>query len=69
MEFKTVQEALENGYRLVNKNNDRDISGNNSFGYQYDNGKEKSEMIFFSTLKDRMGRLGAYLPMFPPNKT
>ncbi len=66
MMFKTIKEALKAGYSKVQKG-DLDISGPNSFGYQFQRGEQKTEMIFLSQQKSRMGHLGAYCPMFTPN--
>ena len=66
--FETKSEAIKNGYRIPN-DSDIDISGNNSFGYIFqDKQGNKSIMVSLTKTKNRMGYLGAYAPMFPPNQ-
>ena len=66
-EFRTKAEAIEAGYRLVNRRNDRDTSGPNSFGYSYESESgEKTVTVWFTEETNKIGRLGAFAAMYPP---
>jgi hypothetical protein len=65
--FKTLQEALDAGYRLVNRKTDKDISGFNSFGYDYQNQDgEETVTVWFSEELNSMKKPGCFRPMYPP---
>ncbi len=66
-EFNTLQEALDAGYTQVNRSTDKDISGNPSFGYdwQRENGTQSVD-VWINSAPNKAGRLGAVIPMYPP---
>ncbi len=67
VQFKTKQDAINAGYIPVNRKVDKDVSGHNFFGYDFENTKkEKSVMIYLTDVRNKIGDLGAYSPMFPP---
>lgn len=70
--FKNLEEAINKGYRTVNRKTDFDISTEsspNTFGYDFKNPNgEKTIDVFLSEVKNRMGNKGVYIPMYPPDK-
>ncbi len=67
VEFKTRQDAINAGYICVNKRVDKDISGYPYFGYDFENDEgNKTVNIFLSEVRNSIGDLGTYTPMFPP---
>lgn len=66
-EFKTTADAIRAGYRPVNRKTDRDISGPNSFGYDYrDEDSNETVTVWLTEEKNKLGRKGAFRPMYPP---
>lgn len=65
--FETLQDALAAGYTLPSRQYDKDVSGPNSFGYDYedDNGNRTVDVYFTKDL-NRMRQPGCVRPMFPP---
>ena len=63
--YATLQEAQANGWRRVNRKTDRDVSGGNFFGYEYQspNG-QKSTTITLAQERNRIGQLGCCVEMF-----
>ena len=75
--FKTLADALQAGYREVNRWHDRDISGGRGpsaaggthFGYEFRNADgEETVTVFLSEEENQQGKKGAVLPMYPPKK-
>lgn len=62
--YSTFQEAQADGWRRVNRKADRDISGGNSFGYQYQSDGQTSTTIALTNERNTMGRLGCFVEMF-----
>ncbi len=60
VQFKTKQDAIDAGYRLVNKRFDKDVSGYPYFGYTFENevGVRTEDVL--------LSKIGKYCPMFPP---
>lgn len=68
--FNTLQEALDAGYRTVNRRADKDTSGPNSFGYSYENDEgEETVTVWIEQERNKAGRLGAFRPMYPPKES
>jgi hypothetical protein len=63
--YTTFQEAQADGWRRVNHKADRDISGGNSMGYEYEapNG-QASTTITLTQERNRIGTLGCCVQMF-----
>lgn len=70
--FKTKAEAVESGYRLVVRhgpNRDKDVSGHNSFGYDFEDAEgNRTVTVWFSEETNQGKTKGAFLPMFPPKQ-
>ena len=65
--FETYADAMDAGYRRVNRYADKDISGHNSYGYDYENADgERTVTVSLTQEKNQMGTLGCYTPMYPP---
>ncbi len=72
--FTTKQQAIEAGYRPVDRKRDRDISnegtgGSKWFGYDFRNpdGEETVE-VWLTDETNKIGNKGAVSPMYPPKK-
>jgi len=64
--FKTLQDALDAGYRLPN-GNDRDISGPSSRGYDFLSPDDQESVdVWFTEDKRKSGEYGVNRAMFPP---
>lgn len=63
--YATFQEAQADGWRQVNRKTDRDISGGNSFGYEYQSPDgQASTTITLTQERNSIGKLGCYVEMF-----
>lgn len=62
--YATIADAESDGWRRIRKS-DKDVSGGNSFGYDFisKNGK-RSQTITFSKEVNRMGTFGCCMEMF-----
>ena len=74
--FDTIQEAYDAGFtRAVKGGNVKDTSGPNEFGYAFtrydDDGNAIAEAVpvWLCTERNKMGREGCVVMMFPPRKT
>ncbi len=64
--FKTKRDAIEAGYRQPGAS-DRDVSGPNSFGYDFEDAEGNQTVdVYLSKVRNKGGGIGAVLPMFPP---
>lgn len=63
--YANFQEAQADGWRRVNRKTDRDISGGNYMGYEYEapNG-QVSTTITLTQERNRIGQLGCCVEMF-----
>jgi hypothetical protein len=67
--FKTLTDAINAGYTPVNRRQDRDISGPDSYGYEYERADgTKSVVVWLTEERNKMGQYGAFLAMFPPKE-
>lgn len=65
--FKNLAEAEAAGFMQVNRSTDKDISGQGSFGYRFENGDgAKSVSVFLREELNQMRQPGAVIPMYPP---
>jgi hypothetical protein len=63
--YATLQEAEADGWRRVNRRGDRDVSGGNSFGYEYQSpGGQTSATITLTQERNKIGMLGCCVQMF-----
>ena len=63
--YATLQEAQADGWRRVNRKTDRDISGANYMGYEYQSPEGKaSTTITLTQERNRIGQLGCCVEMF-----
>lgn len=63
--YATFQEAQADGWRQVNRKTDRDISGENFFGYEYQSPDgQESTTIRLTQERNKIGRLGCFVEMF-----
>lgn len=66
-QFRTKQEAIEAGYRPVNRQADTDTSGPNSFGYSYRNkAGEETVTVWLTEDLNQLRQPGCFVPMYPP---
>jgi hypothetical protein len=65
--FKTFADAEKAGFEKVNRGNAIDISGGNSYGYQFEELKteRKSVIIYATEEKNRMTK-GLFNCFYPP---
>ena len=63
--FRTIQEALDAGFEMPG-GGDRDVSGPNSFGYDFERGERRTVTVSFSEERNKGGGKGALMAMFPP---
>lgn len=65
--FRTKREAIEAGYRLAKRGVHKDVSGGNSFGYEFEDADgNRTVTVRLTEERNMIGRPGAYVPMFPP---
>ena len=63
--YATFQDAQADGWRRVNRRTDRDISGGNLFGYEYQSPDgEESTTITLTQERNKIGGLGCCVEMF-----
>jgi hypothetical protein len=63
--YATFQEAQADGWRRVNRKTDRDISGGNFFGYEYQSPDgQYSTTITLTQERNKIGQLGCCVKMF-----
>jgi hypothetical protein len=63
--YTTIEEAQADGWRRVNRKTDRDISGGNYFGYEYQSPDgQTSTTISLSMERNKIGGLGCCAQMF-----
>ena len=63
--YATFQQALDDGWRRVNRKTDRDISGENFFGYEYQSPDgQSSTTITLTQERNSIGKLGCHVEMF-----
>ena len=67
--FDTKQDAIEAGYTTASRTADKDISGPNSFGYDFENTDgRKTVTVWLRKARNKAGGTGAFIPMYPPEK-
>lgn len=67
--FNTKQDALDAGYKPVNRKTDKDISGVDSFGYNFQNKEGDETVTVWISEELRMsGQKGYAVPMYPPKQ-
>jgi hypothetical protein len=67
--FKTFADAINAGYEYVDRHTDHDISGPDSYGYEYERADgTKSVVVWLTEERNKMGQYGAFLAMFPPKE-
>jgi len=67
--FKTLDDALAAGWTLAKRGVHQDVSGFNSFGYQYKDGNGRRTVgVWFSEDLNQMRQPGCIRPMFPPEE-
>lgn len=67
--FETEKQAIEAGYRPVNRKTDHDVSGGSYYGYQYENPEgERTVTVSLTEELNKGGGKGCYLPMYAPKK-
>jgi hypothetical protein len=63
--YATFQEAQADGWRRVNRKTDRDVSGGNSIGYEYQSPNGQiSTTIILTQERNKIGQLGCCVQMF-----
>jgi len=63
--YATLPEAQADGWRQVNRKNDRDVSGGNFVGYKYQSPDgQASTTITLTQERNRIGQLGCCIQMF-----
>jgi hypothetical protein len=63
--YNTIVEAEADGWRRVNRKKDRDVSGGNYMGYEYQSPDgETSTTIVLSKERNRIGTMGCCVEMF-----
>lgn len=68
-EFDTVAEALQAGYRKVNRHKDKDTSGAGSYGYSFMSQEgDETVTVWFIKEKNMIGGQGSFIPMYPPKE-
>ena len=66
--FKTMTDALGAGYTLPSSN-DKDISGPNSFGYDFeDTDGRQTVTVNLTEERNKIGGTGDCCAMFPPSQ-
>lgn len=66
--YATFQDAQADGWRRVNRRTDLDISGGNSFGYEYQSPDgQRSTTIMLTQERNKLGTFGCVAQMFRPS--
>ncbi len=67
--FANLNAAIDAGYGLVNRATDKDVSGPNSFGYDFaDADGNRTVDVWLDEATNMIGTLGAVRPMYPPTQ-
>jgi hypothetical protein len=63
--YATRAEAEADGWRSIDRRTDRDVSGGNFMGYEYESPDgQRSVMVWFTAEQNKIGKFGCFAPMF-----
>lgn len=66
--FPRKQDAIAAGYSIPSRTEDRDTSGERSFGYSYQSPEgQRTVIVWFTEEKNQMNQKGAFMAMYPPS--